>query len=154
MKSFKDIKVRLIKTEEEYLKFCQVLEQLSNAEPTNDVNELIEVIELVISDYNDRMFSVTDTDPISFLKELMDIHEMNQQDLAEVIGLSKGGVSLILSYRRGLSKDVIRKLSSHFSLRHEAFNRPYKLKVREVIDETEIMNSIKEMNDESYKLHA
>lgn len=148
------IKVRRIKNEEEYTKYCQILEQLGGMRPTSEIEDLIDVLELVISDYNDRMFSVEDSDPISFLKELMEVHGMNQQDLSEVIGISKGGVSLIMNYRRGLSKEVIRKLSAHFSMRHEAFNRPYKLKVNEVTEESEIVSSLKEMDDTSYRLHA
>ena len=34
-----------------------------------------------------------------------------------------------LGYKRGLSKDIIRKLADMFKMRHEAFNRPYKLYV-------------------------
>lgn len=38
------------------------------------------------------------------------------------------GMSDILNYKKGLSKEVIRKLATHFKVRQEAFDRPYKLK--------------------------
>ena len=47
--------------------------------------------------------------------------------LADFLELSKGTVSKILNYQKGFSKETIRKLSLHFKLTQEAFNRPYPL---------------------------
>jgi HTH-type transcriptional regulator/antitoxin HigA len=49
------------------------------------------------------------------------------------LGVSKGYVSEILHYKKGLSKDVIRKLAERFKVTQEAFNREYKLKIRDQI---------------------
>jgi HTH-type transcriptional regulator/antitoxin HigA len=54
--------------------------------------------------------------------------KMKSKDLVLLLGISKGVVSDILHYRKGLSKEVIRKLANHFKVSQEAFNRPYKLK--------------------------
>ncbi len=43
--------------------------------------------------------------------------------------VSKGLVSDIINYKKGLSKEIIRLLSDYFKVSQEAFNRPYKLKV-------------------------
>ena len=58
----------------------------------------------------------------------MQIKESNLCDLAEVLGVSKGLVSDILNYKKGLSKEIIRTLASFFKVTQEAFNRPYRLK--------------------------
>ncbi len=42
-------------------------------------------------------------------------------------GISKGYISDILHYKKGLSKELIRKLAVHFKVSQGAFNRPYKL---------------------------
>ena len=55
----------------------------------------------------------------------MDEHNLKAKDLAGIINLSKGTVSKILNYRKGLSKYTIRKLSEYFGVSQEAFNRPY-----------------------------
>lgn len=55
-------------------------------------------------------------------------HNIKHKDLVDVLVISKGYVSDILNYKKGLSKEVIRKLASHFKISQEAFNRPYKLK--------------------------
>jgi len=41
--------------------------------------------------------------------------------------VSKGLVSDILNYKKGLSKEIIRKLSDTFKLSQETFNRHYDL---------------------------
>jgi HTH-type transcriptional regulator/antitoxin HigA len=51
------------------------------------------------------------------------------KDLAALLYVGKSTVSDILNRRRGLSKDVIRRLASHFQVAQEAFNRPYELAV-------------------------
>jgi len=42
-----------------------------------------------------------------------------------ILDISKGTLSKILSYKKGLSKNIIRKLSEHFKISREVFNRPY-----------------------------
>jgi len=37
----------------------------------------------------------------------------------------------MLNYKKGLSKEAIRKLSAYFKVSQEAFNRPHKLNVPE-----------------------
>jgi HTH-type transcriptional regulator/antitoxin HigA len=54
-------------------------------------------------------------------------HKLKAKDLAGLLGVSKGLVSDILNYKKGLSKDIIRSLSAHFKVSQEAFYRPYKL---------------------------
>ena len=60
---------------------------------------------------------------------LMKEHKMRSVDLAILVGVSEGLVSDMLNYKKGLSKEVIRKLAAHFKVKQEAFNRPYKLKI-------------------------
>ena len=47
--------------------------------------------------------------------------------MAELLSVSKGLVSDILNYKKGLSKEIIRILAEQFKVAQEAFNRPYKL---------------------------
>jgi hypothetical protein len=48
-------------------------------------------------------------------------------DTVLFLGVSKGYISEILHYKKGLSKDVIRRLAKYFKVTQEVFNRPYKL---------------------------
>jgi len=56
-------------------------------------------------------------------------HQLKNKDWVGILGVSKGLVSDILNYKKGLSKEIIRTLAKHFSLSQEAFNRPYQLKI-------------------------
>ena len=66
-------------------------------------------------------------DPIRLLQSFMQDHKLKSKDLVEILGVSKGYVSEILHYKKGLSKEVIRRLAEYFKVSQEAFNRPYKL---------------------------
>ncbi len=54
-------------------------------------------------------------------------HKLKPKDLAQILGTGKSLVSEILNYKKGLSKEIIRKLAAYFKLNQEAFNKAYKL---------------------------
>ncbi|MGB3075613.1 MAG: helix-turn-helix domain-containing protein [Chitinophagales bacterium] len=91
------------------------------------MNEEIELLNLLIEKWDSEHNSFHDLDPVQLLKSLMEDHNIKPISLAELLGVSKGLVSDILNYKKGLSKDIIRKLSDTFKLSHEAFNRHYDL---------------------------
>ncbi len=75
--------------------------------------------------------SFMEMDPIELLKSFMKDHGLKPKDLVGHLDISKGYISDILNYKKGPSKEVIRKLADRFHVSQEAFNRPYKLHVRE-----------------------
>lgn len=72
-----------------------------------------------------------DVDPIQLIKDLMEENRLNSTDLANILQVNKSTVSRILNYQKGLSKQSIRNLSSHFCIAQKALNVPYKLKEME-----------------------
>ncbi|WP_235295438.1 helix-turn-helix domain-containing protein [Portibacter lacus] len=123
-----ELKYSIIKTEDQYYKYCDVLEELVFNENVSNEDE-IELLTLLIEKWDKENYEAPTSDPIQILKSLMKDHQLKAKDLAEILKLSKGTVSKILNYQTGLSKGTIRILSNYFKLRQEAFNRPYKLKV-------------------------
>jgi HTH-type transcriptional regulator/antitoxin HigA len=87
----------------------------------------MELLELLIDNWESKVYATKPKDPIQLLKSLMEVHQLKSVDLVKILGIQRSAVSQILSYKKGLSKDVIRKLSEHFKLSQEAFDRPYKL---------------------------
>ena len=77
----------------------------------------------------------------------MNDHNLKAKDLVDLLKVSKGYISDILNYKKGLSKDVIRKLAKRFKVSQEAFNRPYKLSVPENshFRNASVMNTRKEL---------
>ena len=140
------LKYKVIKSREQYDEYCQLLEQLAFQENTSpEVEEEIELLTVLIEKYDQENNTFEEVDPITMLKSLMEDHNLKAKDLVNILGVSKGLVSDILNYKKGLSKEVIRKLSEHFSMNQEAFNRPYKLKVDSKLRNAGVMNTRKKL---------
>ncbi len=121
------LKYTVIKNEEQYRKYCDILEELV-AEGGKDKQDEIELVTLLIEQWDLEHNTFNDLDPVELLKYLMEQNRLMARDIANILGLSKGTVSKILNYHKGFSKETIRKLSEYFKVSHEAFNRPYPLK--------------------------
>lgn len=121
------LKFTVIKTIEQYNDYCNILDELISKDEIKFQDE-IELLTLLIEKWDSENNSFKDSDPIEVLKAIMDEHDLKAKDLVTILGLTKGTVSKILNYQKGLSKDTIRKLSDYFKVSQEAFNRPYRLK--------------------------
>lgn len=142
------LKYTIIKSREQYEKYCHILEELIVIEDKG-VQDEIELLNLLIEKWDIEHNSFTDLDPIELLKALMDEHGLKSKDLVEILSLSKGTVSKILNYHKGLSKETIRKLSNYFKVSQDAFNRPYKLinEVNRHFRNASLMNTKKDMEN-------
>ena len=120
------LKYTVIKSEEQYFDYCTSLENLLDLDDESVIDE-VELLTLLIEKWDSVHNTLKDLDPIELLNELMTEHNIKAKDLVDILGISKGTVSKILNYNKGLSKDVIRKLSEYFKVSQEAFNRPYRL---------------------------
>jgi HTH-type transcriptional regulator / antitoxin HigA len=119
------LKFTIIKNQKQYDQYCDILENLISQGKNQDE---IELLTLLIEKRDDEHTTFNDSDPVELLKALMNEGNFKAKDLVDVLDLSKGTISKILNYQKGLSKDTIRKLSDFFKVSQEAFNRPYKLK--------------------------
>ena len=122
------LKYKIIKSNKQYYQYCDALETLcDSSKKTKTIQEEIDLLTLLIEKYDNENFSLAMPEPIKLIKNLLEEHQLKAVDLAEILGVGKSLVSDILNYKKGLSKDIIRKLAEHFKLQQEAFNRPYKL---------------------------
>jgi len=120
------LKYTVIKDQEQYEKYCNILESLV-LRNEREVQDEIDLLTLLIEKWDNENNTFNDSDPIELLRRLMEDHNLKAKDLVDILDLSKGTVSKILNYHKGLSKETIRRLSDYFKLSQEAFNRPYKL---------------------------
>ena len=125
------LKYKIIKSKTQYRKYCNVLEGLvdSNSKSPASSDE-IDLLTLLIQKWDDEHSTLTESDPIQLLRAFMKDHQIKASDLVRMLKVSKGYVSDILNYKKCLSKGIIRELSTYFKVSQEAFNRPYKLKLR------------------------
>lgn len=142
------MKYTIIKNKKQYNQYCAILEDLATGgRKGKAAQDEIDLLTLLIEKWDEDHNSFEEIDPIRLLQSLMAEHRLKPKDLVNILYVSKGYVSEILNYKKGLSKDVIRKLAAHFAVSQEAFNREYKLKVAENahIRNASVMNTKKEM---------
>ncbi len=121
------LKYKVIQLEEQYEEYCDILEELVLGEENEDRQDEIELLTLLIEDWDERHRLAPELDPIELLQSLMDDHGLNQNELAEIAGVGKSYISEILNYKKRMSKKVIRNIADYFKIRQEALNKPYKL---------------------------
>lgn len=121
------LKYTVIKDQIQYDAYCNLLEDLLLADK-KELQDEVDLLTFLIEKWDNDNNSFKDSDPIEVLKYLMNENHLKAVDLVDILELSKGTVSKIINYQKGISKDSIRKLSDYFKVSQEVFNRPYSLK--------------------------
>ena len=150
------LKYTVIKSTDQYNEYCKILESLVCETRHENNEDAIELLTLLIEKWDESHNTFKEVDPVQLLKYLMEEHKLKSVDLAAILELNKGLVSEILSYKKGLSKTVIRKLAAYFKLSQEAFNRPYKLvsPLNAHLKNASVMNTRKDINVQSIGMGA
>ena len=117
----------IIKNRNQYDDYCNQLEALLSQDDIEPLQDEIDLLTLLIEKYDEEHNTFKETDPITLLRSFMQDHHLKPQHLTEILGISKGFVSDILNYKKGLSKKVVQKLADYFKVRQETFNRFYEL---------------------------
>ncbi|HEY9343234.1 MAG TPA: helix-turn-helix domain-containing protein [Hanamia sp.] len=84
----------------------------------------LEVLSILIENYEDQHFKIDLPDPIEAIKFRMEQMNYSQQDLAEVIGL-KSRASEILNKKRKLSLEMIRQLHDKMKISTDVLVQAY-----------------------------
>jgi HTH-type transcriptional regulator / antitoxin HigA len=140
------LKYTIIKSESLYNEYCDTLAKLLDSDQNRkDALDEIELLTLLIEKWDAEHSTLSELNPIELLHSLMHDNKLKAKDLVGILGVSKGLVSDILSYKKGLSKEIIRTLSGYFKVSQEAFNRPYKLRnpINSHLHDASVMNSPK-----------
>jgi HTH-type transcriptional regulator/antitoxin HigA len=113
---------RVIRTEKENEACTELLYELdrSSKKLTSAEKELAELLTLLIEDFEDRSYQVPRAKPLEVLQFFIDQHGLLQKDLADVFG-TPSIVSEVLSGKRELNKDHIKRLSRRFHVSPELF---------------------------------
>ena len=111
---FNKMELKLIKTERDYNKALKRLETIFDAKPGSSIGDELEVLGILIEQYENEHFPIGLPDPIEAIKFRMEQMGYNQGDLAKIVGL-KSRASEILNRKRKLTLEMIRQL--HDSLK-------------------------------------
>jgi HTH-type transcriptional regulator/antitoxin HigA len=107
------MEIKLIKTENDYNQALERLEVVFDAKKGTAEGDELELLGILIEQYENTHFPIDLPDPIEAIKFRMEQMGYNQNDLAKIIGF-KSRASEILSKKRKLSLEMIRQL--HTSL--------------------------------------
>ncbi|MFD2907260.1 type II toxin-antitoxin system HigA family antitoxin [Flavobacterium ardleyense] len=101
--------IKLIKTENDYNQALIRLEVIFDAKKGTEEDDELELLGLLIDQYENENFPIGLPDPIEAIKFRMDQMGYTQNDLAKIIGF-KSRASEILNRKRKLSLEMIRQL--------------------------------------------
>lgn len=103
------MEIKPIKTEQDYDQALERLEIIFDAKIGTSEGDELEVLGILIDNYENEHFPIGLPDPIEAIKFRMEQMGYTQSDLANIVGL-KSRASEILNRKRKLSLEMIRKL--------------------------------------------
>ena len=118
------MKIKPIKTKKDYQQALERLEVIFDAKKNSAEGDELEVLGILIDNYENSYFRVGYPDPVEAIKFRLDQLGYTQNDLAKVVGL-KSRASEILSGKRKLSLEMIRQLHSHLKIPTEVLIQAY-----------------------------
>jgi len=111
----------VIHDDQENEEYTRVLENLAFKEKhTAEEARLIELLSLLIEDYETKHYPIGEASPTEVLEELMAAHSLKQKDLADVFG-AESTVSAVLNGKREMTRDHIKRLSDKFGVSPAVF---------------------------------
>jgi HTH-type transcriptional regulator/antitoxin HigA len=116
--------IKPIKTEADYKKALKRLEKIFDAKKGTNEGDELEILSILIENFEKERYPIEMPDPIEAIKFRMEQLNMQQKDLAEIIGF-KSRVSEILNKKRKLSIEMIRKLSQKLNIPSEILIQKY-----------------------------
>jgi HTH-type transcriptional regulator/antitoxin HigA len=112
--------LKILRTEKEYKEAVKRTIEIFHAdEGTPESNEL-DILLLLVKDYEDRNYTLPDPDPIEVVKLKLKEKGLKHKDLEPIIG-SKGYVSLVLAGKKELTLKMAKGLHRFLGIPAEIF---------------------------------
>lgn len=122
-KQFK-MNIKPIKTKKDYEQALVRLEEIFEAKKGTSKGDELELLGILVENYEDTNFPVSFPDPVEAIKFRMEQLGYNQADLANVVGL-KSRASEILNRKRKLSLEMIRQIHERLNIPTEVLIQAY-----------------------------
>lgn len=98
------------------------IEKLWGTEPGTPQGDKLDVLLVLVEDYENKFYPIDPPDPIEAIKFRMEQMGLSRKDLEPYLG-GRGRVSEVLNRQRGLSLNMIRRLHSGLSIPLESLIR-------------------------------
>jgi HTH-type transcriptional regulator/antitoxin HigA len=113
-----------IKTKKDYEQALDRLELIFDAKKGTEKGDELEILGILIDNYENEKFPIGFPDPVEAIKFRMEQLGYNQTDLANVVGL-KSRASEILNRKRKLSLEMIRQIHNSLNIPTEVLIQAY-----------------------------
>ena len=121
--------IKPIKTEADYEAVLEEIEHLMDAESDTQEGDRLDVLTTLVEAWEEKHHQIEDPDPIEAILHRMEALGLTRKDLEPMIG-SRARVSEVLSRKRPLTINMIRKLNEKMRIPAEVLIRPYGVRER------------------------
>jgi len=111
---------KVLKNESDYNKASSRLMEIFHAQPNTAEGDELELLLVLVKDYDDKRHHLPELDPLEVIKYKMQEMGIKAKDLEPLIG-SKGHVSAVLSGKREITLKMAQKLKNYFRIPAEVF---------------------------------
>ena len=116
--------IKPIRTKKDYEQALSRLELIFDSKKGSDKGDELEILGILIENYENEKFPIGFPDPIEAIKFRMEQLGYNQTDLANIVGL-KSRASEILNRKRKLSLEMIRQIHDRLNIPTEVLIQAY-----------------------------
>ena len=110
-KTIAEIKAELkaIHSDPEYREYLKIIDSLVDCDENSPEEELLELVSLLVEDYESRHFAIEPPDPVDSIKIKIQEFGLKRKDLVAYFG-SPSRVSEVLNGKRPLTLEMMRKI--------------------------------------------
>ena len=118
------MEIKPIKTEANYEAALEELETLMNAKPDTPEGDRLDVLTTLVEVWEEKHHGIEGPDPIDAILHRLEALGLVRKDLEPMIG-TRARVSEVLSRKRPLTINMIRRLNKEMRIPAEVLIRPY-----------------------------
>ena len=118
------MEIKPIRNEADYKQALDRLELIFDAKRGTEEGDELEILSILIDNYERQNYPIEMPDPISAIHFRMEQMGLKQKDLVEIIGF-KSRVSEIMNRKRKLTLDMIRRLNRSLKIPTEILIQDY-----------------------------
>ena len=119
--------IQPIRTKADYRNAMQRIDSVWDAKSKSPEADELEVLSLLVEEYEKKQVAVPKVDPVSLLLHVMEARQLTRKDLEPYIG-SRARVAEVLNRVRPLSLEMIRRLSGGLDLPADLLIAGYELR--------------------------
>ena len=101
--------LRPIRSESTYREYLGIIDQLVDCEENSQEEELLELVSILVENYEAKHYPIEAPDPLEAIKLRMEEQGLKRKDMIDYFG-SASRVSEVLNRKRPLTLEMIRKI--------------------------------------------